>query len=337
MNKPKLKKILQAMNGERIDFSEFDSAVSSLRKSLEEKVAIPTLDKVNSELDKFRQKVDIEPLIKGVEELKAKVQQSTLSNFRQISVKTAELERMIEEGDQALTEKTDSLSSDVAKLSLGLITTSTESAKNIKEVKDKLVVVLEKLPTFADGKMIEEKLKTLEERDNTEELKDYTDKTRIELLNKMAERGGGNANRNIAIGGNTSVLSKYGDINLKAGANVTITYQNNNTTRYTDITIAATGGGGGSVTGIIRSISNISTSQTAGATAGTDYVYICTAGVQVTLPTAVGNLNRYTVKNISNSSVLVSGTIDNDATGVIMPVKYTSVDIISNNVDWDIT
>lgn len=151
------------------------------------------------------------------------------------------------------------------------------------------------------------------------------------------ERGGGNMNRNIAIGGNTSVLSKWTDINLKAGSNTTITYSPNDTTGYTDITISASGGGGGSVTGIIRSIQTITTSQTAGAVAGTDYVYLCSAGINLTLPSAAGNTNQYTVKNISNSSVLVSGTIDNDGTGVIMPVKYTSIDLISNSVDWDIT
>lgn len=151
------------------------------------------------------------------------------------------------------------------------------------------------------------------------------------------ERGSGNMNRNVAVGGNTSVLSKWTDMNLKAGANVTITYQSNDTTGYTDITFASTGGGGGSVTGIIRSIQTISASQTADSVPGTDYVYLCSAGVKLTLPTAVGNSNLYTVKNISNSSVLVSGTIDNDASGVIMPVKYTSIDIVSNSVDWDIT
>lgn len=59
-------------------------------------------------------------------------------------------------------------------------------------------------------------------------------------------RGGGNMNRNIAINGNSSVLSRYTDINLKAGSNVTITAVNNNTTKYVDITITSSGGGGGS-------------------------------------------------------------------------------------------
>lgn len=157
------------------------------------------------------------------------------------------------------------------------------------------------------------------------------------ILSRLSQIGSGNANRNIAIGGNGSVLNMFTDINLKAGNNVTITYQNNTTTKYTDVTISATGGGSGSVGGVVRSINTIAASQSAGSDTGTDYVYLCTTGLKLTLPAAAGNTNLYTIKNISNSSVLVSGTIDNDATGVTMPVKYTSIDVISNTVDWDIT
>lgn len=151
--------------------------------------------------------------------------------------------------------------------------------------------------------------------------------------------GGGQANRNIAIGGNQSVLSRYGDINLKAGSNVTIVYSSNNTTKFTDVTISSSGGGG-SVGGTVRSINNISTSQTAGSTAGTDYVYICSAGINLTLPDAVGNTNLYTVKNTSTSSVIVTTTaaetIDT-APNIIMPVQYTSIDLISDSANWQIT
>lgn len=157
---------------------------------------------------------------------------------------------------------------------------------------------------------------------------------------RLIPQGGGNMNRNISIGGNASTLSRYTDINLKAGSNVTITYANNDATQNTDITISSSGGGGGSVGGVIRSINTISTSQTAGATSGTDYVYICSAGVQLTLPTAVANTNLYTVKNTSSSSVLVSTTsaqtIDTSP-NVIMPVQFTSIDLISDGSNWDIT
>lgn len=167
--------------------------------------------------------------------------------------------------------------------------------------------------------------------------KDGKDANVQDILSRVQGRGG-SINRQIFIGG-VDPLTRYTDINLKAGSNVTLTYQNNDTTHKVDVTIASSGGSG-SVGGVIRSINTISTSQTAGATSGTDYVYICSAGVNLTLPTAVSNTNLYTVKNTSSSSVLVSTTsaqtIDTQS-NVIMPVQFTSIDLISDNSNWEIT
>ena len=158
------------------------------------------------------------------------------------------------------------------------------------------------------------------------------------VMSRIPRGGGGNMNRNIWIGGNSSVLSKYTDINIKPGTNITIQYANNDTTRTTDITFIATGGSGG---GLSRSINTINTSQTLGSSGSTDYVYICSAGIQVTMPDATsGNTNLYTIKNTSTSSVLVNTTsaqtIDGQTT-VIMPVQYTSIDLESDTANWQIT
>lgn len=147
---------------------------------------------------------------------------------------------------------------------------------------------------------------------------------------------GGNMNRNIAVGGNQSVLGRYTDLNLKPGSNVTISYTPNDSTKYTDVTIAATGGGGTS-----RSVNSISTSQTAADTASTDFVYICGAGIQLTLPTGVGNNNLYTIKNTATSSILIGTTggetVDSQTT-LILATQYTAVDLISDGVsNWNIT
>lgn len=171
-------------------------------------------------------------------------------------------------------------------------------------------------------------------------LEDVVDVLRPDVLSRL-NRGGGNMNRNIWVSGNQSVLSKYTDINIKPGSNVTITYSSNDQTRTTDIIFSSSGGGGGSVGGITRSINTISTSQTAGSSSGTDYVYLCSAGIQLTLPDATAsNTNLYTVKNTSTSSVLVNTTsaqtIDGQAT-IIMPVQYTSIDLESDTANWVIT
>lgn len=160
---------------------------------------------------------------------------------------------------------------------------------------------------------------------------------KAELYRIVRQRhAGGNMNRNISIGNNGSALSPYTDINLLAGSNVTITYTPNNQTKNIDITFAATGGGGGTV----RSINNISGDTTAGSTAGTDYVYLCTGTLTVTLPDAVANTNLYTVKNVGTGVVTIATTagetIDNSST-LVMPTQYTSVDIISDTANWNLT
>lgn len=156
------------------------------------------------------------------------------------------------------------------------------------------------------------------------------------LLRSIPE--GKSMNRNISIGGNSSVLSKYTDINLKAGANVALTYANNPTTHNVDVTISATGGGGG---GISRSINSISTSQPAGSTPATDYVYLCTGTLTLTMPDATaGNTNLYTVKNVGTGVVTVNTTsaqtIDGSPTA-ILPLQYTSIDLESDTANWNIT
>jgi hypothetical protein len=58
------------------------------------------------------------------------------------------------------------------------------------------------------------------------------------------------------------------------------------------------------------------------------------------LPTAAGNTNLYTIKNIGTSSVIIipdgAETIDTQA-NIIMPVQFTSVDLISDSSNWNIT
>ena len=97
----------------------------------------------------------------------------------------------------------------------------------------------------------------------------------------------------------------------------------------------AVAGGGGS--GITRSVNVISTPQTAGATAVTDYVYFVSGTTTLTLPTAVGNTNRYAVKNTGVATVTVATTsaqtIDGSSTASL-PVANSSLDIISDGANW---
>lgn len=169
------------------------------------------------------------------------------------------------------------------------------------------------------------------------EIESKIQKLRTDAMSAISSMGGGNMNRNMLVSGNPSTLGRYTDVNFKPGANVTISYQNNDNLKTTDITIASSGGGGG---GTSRNISTVSVSSVVAATPSTDIVVIAGAGIQLTLPTAVGNTNLYTIKNKSVSSVLLTPNgaekIDDQA-NLILATQYVSIDLISDNANWQIT
>lgn len=343
--KIKLQKLLQIFSpdGTETDFSAFDSAVENLKTSLKEKIQVNTLEDVNAKLDLFRQSMDFTPLVDSVRGVEASLRERNAVLEQALSAKLTEFAEISNSDKVESQSQLGGLSITLEELRTEILQQNTQ-LQEIEEIKRRINAFPNIDSRLADIRtLITTSIKEIPQ-DATKADKgevvaalEALEVLRRELTNRINNIAhGGNANRNIAIGGNTSALSLFTDINLKAGTNVTITYSANQTTKYTDITISATGGGG-SVGGVVRSINTISTSQTAGNAAGTDYVYLCSAGVNLTLPAASGNTNLYTIKNISNSSVLVSGTIDNDAAGVIMPIKYTSIDVISNNTDWDIT
>jgi hypothetical protein len=75
-----------------------------------------------------------------------------------------------------------------------------------------------------------------------------------------------------------------------------------------------------------------------GDTTLTDYVYFITGAYTMTMPTAVNNTNRYTIKNNYSADITInttaSQTIDGSLTLVLAPSD--SVDLISNNANWSI-
>lgn len=91
---------------------------------------------------------------------------------------------------------------------------------------------------------------------------------------------------------------------------------------------------------LVKSVASVAISTAAGSTAKTDYVYIATAaGITITLPTAVGNTNRYTVKNISAGTISVASTSAQTFDGSASPITLVanqSLDFISDNANWDI-
>jgi hypothetical protein len=95
---------------------------------------------------------------------------------------------------------------------------------------------------------------------------------------------------------------------------------------------------GGAGSGITRSTVVISSNTSAGAFTLIDYVYICTATLTLTMPTAVANLNRYTIKAETGAIVTVATTggqtIDGALTATLNP--FSSIDLVSDGINWQV-
>jgi len=90
--------------------------------------------------------------------------------------------------------------------------------------------------------------------------------------------------------------------------------------------------------GIARTIVVTSGDATMGSTANVDYTYLVAGAHTLTLPTAVSNTNRYTIKNNHSAAITVNTTSSQtiDGTTSIQIAPEDSVDIISDNTNWRI-
>lgn len=90
---------------------------------------------------------------------------------------------------------------------------------------------------------------------------------------------------------------------------------------------------------IANVISVINTPTTAGAVAYTEYFYFVSGTTTLTLPTAVGNTNKYTVKNTGVATVTIATTsaqtIDGSTTASL-PVANTALTMVSDGANWQI-
>jgi hypothetical protein len=88
---------------------------------------------------------------------------------------------------------------------------------------------------------------------------------------------------------------------------------------------------------ILRQITAVSTNTTAASSANTDYVYQVTGSTTVTLPTAIGNTNNYTITNTGTNIVTAATTSSqtiNGSSSATLPLANMSLDLISDNSNW---
>jgi len=179
-----------------------------------------------------------------------------------------------------------------------------------------------------------------------QELYLYKNSSNVSILSRGNVQNYGSAI--LGLDGSQIVALNAGDtISIYAYNNTVTSLDGNSATNYVSIEqiAGAAGGGttvitGGGGSGITRSVNVISTATSAGATSSTDYVYLVSGTTTLTLPTAVGNTNLYTVKNTGANTVSIattsSQTIDGSTAPITLPVANTSLDLISDGSNWRI-
>lgn len=336
-HKTKLLNILKAISPQdRVDFSSLDNEIEKLKTALREKVHAQTLEDVTIQLEKFKKKFDLKPLLEAVAKLESSIDLKIKGISGILNQESNTLKSLLASKETRDADQISTIASNIESLKTELSRLNEQKNTELKGLKDKLDGLFDFSINAQKNFLKVEKdiqgIKDSKELENTiKEFNEIIETVKRDLINRILSLPhGGNMNRNIAIGGNTSVLGRYTDVNIKAGSNVTLTYANNDTTKYLDLTIASSGGGG-SVAGVTRQIQTTTISSVIAGLSGIDQVTLVNGGVRIELPTAVGDLQLYTIKNVGTSSVLIATTggqtIDAQAT-IIMPVQYTSVDLI---------
>lgn len=301
---------------------------------------------INEELAQISERLKANPTMKALQKFSGDLQklQTELSNLK-IEFNVADIQTAIRQVQKELKQGQVNLLTEFENRLKSLpqvpdLTNNLESLRAEFDLRIKAVPVMEDLKP--DLENLKTQLQTIVETDieqdkqEKEELDKTLAKLRAEIMNRIANIGGGSQNRQILFN-SVDRLTKYTDINLKPGANVTFTVVQDDTNKRVNLTIAATGGSG---SGITRSIQSISANQTLDSAATTDYVYLCSGTITVTMPDATTNTDLYTIKNVGTGTITInttsSQTIDGALTQV-MPVKFTSVDLISDGSNWGIT
>ncbi len=296
--------------------------LASISDRLKSNPTIKTLQKFNADLQKLQSElkkleIDVAPLQQSIRNLQKELKQADFNLKAEFESKLRALPQVPDLTDEILKLRTE------FNTRIDAIPKDDDSA-----LEKDLANIQQQLQDMVTANIEEEK------QDKAEQAVEFA-KLRNEINRRLANVGGGQAAPQLMVANIES--KKYKDINLKAGANVTLTLADNNTTHRSEITIAATGGSG---SGITRSIQSISAPQILDSNATTDYVYLVSGTTTVTMPDATTNTDLYTIKNVGTGVVTIattsSQTIDGNLT-ITMATQFTSVDLISDTANWSIT
>src|SRR3990167_2872664 len=254
MKKNKLQKIIAKLKTgleplESVD--QLESDITLLTRKLHRKVEAKSLDSVNETLNRFRNEIDLKPILNSLEELKSGTQGVYQELGDKLKGRADELFASAKNALLKLQEYQswlDSQKNEINSLWANFEASGTtikgmsDSQGSLKADLTSLGQSLNKLSKDLTDKIDLTGKGTGKVETGLLEVQDNLKKFRAEFLNLLGNIGGGAMNRQIKVAG-VDVLTKYTDINLVAGTNVTITTANDNTDKNVDITINSTGGG----------------------------------------------------------------------------------------------
>lgn len=91
--------------------------------------------------------------------------------------------------------------------------------------------------------------------------------------------------------------------------------------------------------GLIRVIATVSENTTAANGSNTFYIYRVSGATTITIPTSIGNTNWYRIKRIGDANVTIiftgGETADSEST-IVLTRKYQSIDLVPNNINYDL-
>lgn len=174
------------------------------------------------------------------------------------------------------------------------------------------------------AKQVRDKLETLkgEERLDISSIKGMS-----ELLDKAKEKITG------TVSGGVRLLASLLDVSVSSPTNGQVLTYDSTLRRWKNAAVS-------SGTAISRSVNVIAVNTVAGSTASTDYVYVCTAALTLTLPTAVGNTNEYEAINQSSGTITVATSAAqtiNGSTTATLTIQNMTLGFKSDGTNWQVT
>lgn len=269
--KSDLKKLLAKLDSLNTEL-DLDGSTQSFKQLIQEEsqnlsnevlyknLTINFLNQLGTKLDQFKKDLNLKSVVKTIEAIQAEIEatkDAVAKDFTEVvqhfESKRKELEQSVKEASTLNRKEVTDLEKKVSSLQKEHRSLMEEkSSQTLKQLTEKYDRVLDELVDVVSKQETEqERFKNvMDVYSNKHQTSIKSVLTEIEdlrrsFLNRTSTGGSGNANRNIAINGNSSILSRYTDINFKNSSTIGWTATNNDVTKQLDIQASVLTGGGG--------------------------------------------------------------------------------------------